>query len=111
MHYALHSTKRFDLRRKRPLTTSKGAIPMKMSSAIRVALAALTAFAGATLSSAFHADAYTLSLTIYKAGGIVAGPRGGGQLHVRASRYGLSTGGQDSGPVFGGPKTVRDRRV
>jgi hypothetical protein len=111
MHYALQSTKRFDLRRKRLLTTSKGTIPMKMSSAIRVALLALTAFAGATLSSACHADEGSVSLTIYKAGWIIGGSGGGGVLNFRGRRYGLSTGGLDYGLVFGGSKTVLHGRV
>ena len=36
---------------------------MKISSAIRVALLALTAFAGVTLSSASHADEGSVQLT------------------------------------------------
>ena len=38
---------------------------MKISSAIRAALFALTVFAAAALSSASHADSGTVSLTIY----------------------------------------------
>jgi len=84
---------------------------MKMSSAIRVVLAALTAFAGATLSSACHADEGSVSLTIYKAGWIIGGSGGGGVLNFRGRRYGLSTGGLDYGLVFGGSKTVLHGRV
>ena len=84
---------------------------MKMSSAIRVALLALTAFTGATLSSASHADEGTVSLTIYKAGWIIGGSGGGGVLNFRGRRYGLSTGGLDYGLVFGGSKTVLYGRV
>src|SRR5258706_13164426 len=105
MHYALQSTKRFDLRRKRPLTTSKGTVPMKMSSAIRVALLALTAFAGATLSSASHADSGTVSLTIYKAGWIIGGSGGAGVLNFRGRHYALSTGGVEPGLVVRGSHT------
>ena len=79
---------------------------MKMSSTIRVALLALTAFAGAVLSSASHADEGSVSLTIYKAGWIIGGSGGGGVLNFRGRRYGLSTGGLDYGLVFGGSKTV-----
>ena len=46
---------------------------MKKSFVIRFALAALTAFAGATLSSASYADSGTVSLTIYKAGWVIGG--------------------------------------
>src|ERR1700688_182279 len=51
---------------------------MKMSSALRVALVALTAFAGSMLSSAAHAEEGTVSLTIYKAGWIIGGSGGRG---------------------------------
>ena len=86
-------------------------MPMKMSSAIHVALLALTAFAGAVLSSASHADKGSVSLTIYKAGWIIGGSGGGGVLNFRGRRYGLSTGGLDYGLVFGGSKTVLYGRV
>ena len=84
---------------------------MKMSSAIRAALLALTAFAGVALSSASHADEGFVSLTIYKAGWIIGGSGGGGVLSFRGRRYGLSTGGLDYGLVFGGSKTVLYGRV
>jgi hypothetical protein len=84
---------------------------MKMSSAIRGALVALTAFAGATLSSAAHADSGFVSLTIYKAGWIIGGSGGGGTLNFRGRSYGLSAGGLDYGLVFGGSKTVLRGRV
>jgi lipid-binding SYLF domain-containing protein len=84
---------------------------MKKSSAIRFALAALTAFAGATLSSASRADGGTVSLTIYKAGWVIGGSGGGGTLNFRGRTYGLSAGGLDYGFVFGGSKTVLRGRV
>jgi hypothetical protein len=84
---------------------------MKMSSAIRVTLLALTAVAGAALSSASHADEGTVSLTIYKAGWIIGGSGGGGTLNFRGRRYGLSAGGLDYGLVFGGSKTELRGRV
>jgi len=84
---------------------------MKMSSAIAAALAALTAFAGATLCSAAHADEGTVALTIYKAGWIIGGSGGSGTLNFRGRRYALSTGGLDYGFVFGGSKTVLRGRV
>jgi hypothetical protein len=82
---------------------------MKMSSAIRAALVALTAFAG--LSSPSYADDGTVSLTIYKAGWIIGGSGGGGVLNFRGRSYALSAGGLDYGLVFGGSKTVLRGRV
>jgi hypothetical protein len=84
---------------------------MKMSSAIRVALLALMAFAGTLLSSASHAEEGGVSLTIYKAGWIIGGSGGGGVLTFRGRRYGLSAGGLDYGLVFGGSKTELHGRV
>ena len=84
---------------------------MKMSSAIRAALLVLTAFAGATISSASHADEGSVSLVIYKAGWIIGGSGGGGTLNFRGRSYGLSAGGLDYGLVFGGSKTVLRGRV
>jgi hypothetical protein len=84
---------------------------MKMLSAIRIALLALTAFAGVTLSAAAHADEGTVTLTIYKAGWIIGGSGGGGVLNFRGRNYALSAGGLDYGLVFGGSKTVLRGRV
>jgi hypothetical protein len=82
---------------------------MKMPSAFRVALLALTALAG-MLSSA-HADEGFVSLVIYKAGWIIGGSGGGGTLNFRGRSYALSAGGLDYGLVFGGSKTVLRGRV
>ena len=84
---------------------------MKISSAIRMALLALVAFAGATSSSASHADEGFVQLTIYKAGWIIGGSGGSGVLDFRGRRYWLSTGGLDYGLVFGGSKTILRGRV
>ena len=84
---------------------------MKISSAIRAALVALTAFAGLSLSSVSHADEGTVSLTIYKAGWIIGGSGGSGVLTFRGRSYPLSSGGLDYGLVFGGSKTVLRGRV
>jgi hypothetical protein len=107
----LQSPKRDSICAATLLTKFEGNVPMKMSSAIRVALVALTAFAGATLSSASHADEGSVSLTIYKAGWIIGGSGGGGVLRFRGRSYALSTGGLDYGLVFGGSKTVLHGRV
>ena len=84
---------------------------MKVPSAIRAALLALTAAAAAGLPSASVADSGTVSLTIYKAGWVIGGSGGGGTLTFRGRSYGLSAGGLDYGSVFGGSKTVLRGRV
>jgi lipid-binding SYLF domain-containing protein len=84
---------------------------MKMSSAVRTALVALAAFAGASLSSASYADSGMVLLTIYKAGWIIGGSGGGGTLSFHGRTYSLSVGGLDYGLVFGGSKTVLRGRV
>jgi hypothetical protein len=85
--------------------------PMKMLSALRAALVALTAFAGLALSATAHADEGTVSLVIYKAGWIIGGSGGSGVLTFHGRGYQLSTGGLDYGLVFGGSKTVLRGRV
>ena len=84
---------------------------MKMSSALRIALVALTASAGVALSSVARADEGTIAMTIYKAGWIIGGSGGSGTLTFRGRTYSLSTGGLDYGLVFGGSKTVLRGRV
>ena len=84
---------------------------MKMSSAIRAALVALTAFAAVALSPVASAEEGTVSLVIYKAGWIIGGSGGNGVLNFQGRRYALSTGGVDYGLVFGGSKTVLRGRV
>ena len=84
---------------------------MKMSSAIPVALVALTAFAGVTLSSAARADEGSIAMTIYKAGWVIGGSGGSGSLNFHGRSYPLSAGGLDYGLVFGGSKTVLRGRV
>jgi hypothetical protein len=84
---------------------------MNMSSAIRAALAGLTAFAGVALSPVASAEEGTVSLVIYKAGWIIGGSGGNGVLNFQGRRYALSTGGVDYGLVFGGSKTILRGRV
>jgi hypothetical protein len=79
---------------------------MKISSAIRIALFLLAAFAGTIFSSASRADSGAVTLVIYKAGWIIGGSGGGGTLYFHGRAYPLSTGGIDYGFVFGGSRTV-----
>ena len=62
---------------------------MRLSSAIRATLIAVTALIGAGLSSA-HADAGSVSLVIYKAGWFIGGSGGTGTLNFRGRNYALS---------------------
>ena len=84
---------------------------MKLSSAIRAALLALTACAAAALPSVSHAEEGFVTLTIYKAGWVIGGSGGGGALNFHGRSYALSAGGLDYGLVFGGSKTVLRGRV
>ena len=84
---------------------------MKLSSAVRMVLLAVTAFAATMFSSASHAESGSVQLTIYKAGWIIGGSGGSGTLTFRGRTYRLSTGGLDYGLVFGGSKTVLRGRV
>jgi hypothetical protein len=96
---------------RRLLTKSGETAAMNTSSILRAALIALTAFAGASLSTAARAEEGTVALTIYKAGWIIGGSGGGGWLNFRGRSYPLSAGGLDYGLVFGGSKTVLRGRV
>jgi hypothetical protein len=84
---------------------------MPVSSTIRVALIALAALVGISVSSSARADSGTVSLVIYKAGWFIGGSGGSGTLTFRGRTYPLSTGGLDYGLVFGGSKTVLRGRV
>jgi hypothetical protein len=81
---------------------------MNLSSAVRAALIALFAIAGA---SSARADEGTVSLVIYKGGWIIGGSGGHGVLNFHGRRYALTTGGIDYGLVFGGSKTILRGRV
>jgi hypothetical protein len=76
---------------------------MKLPSVFRIAVLALVAFAGLSVSA--RADDGYVQLTIYKGGWIIGGNGGGGVLDFRGRRYSLGIGGIDYGLVFGGSKT------
>ncbi len=82
---------------------------MKLTSALRVALLALTALIG--VASPSHADSGTVQLTVYKGGWIIGGSGGGGVLTFHGRSYPLSVGGIDYGLVFGGSRSVLRGRV
>ena len=78
---------------------------MRLSSALRAALIAVTALAGATLSSAALADSGRVSFTVLKGGWFIGGSGGSGTLTFRGRSYPLSIGGVSAGLVFGGSQT------
>lgn len=82
---------------------------MQIFAAIRTALLALGAVAVST--SASRADSGYVTLTIYKAGWILGGSGGSGELEFHGRTYPLTTGGIDYGLVFGASKTVLRGRV
>ena len=77
---------------------------MRLSSALRVALIAITAMIGVGLSSA-QADSGRVSFTVLKGGWFIGGSGGSGTLTFRGRSYPLSIGGVSAGLVFGGSQT------
>src|SRR6202012_2042361 len=77
--------------------------PMRLPSAARAVLFVLALFAG---SSAARADDGAVTLVIFKAGWFVGGSAGQGVLTFHDQTYALTAGGNDGGPVFGGPATT-----
>ena len=84
---------------------------MRLSSAFRAALLALTALIGASLSSAAYADEGTVSIRIFKAGFVIGGSAGSGVLHFHGRSYPLSIGGLSYGFTFGASETRLHGRV
>lgn len=84
---------------------------MRMSHRTRSALVALTALAGASVSSAALADSGTISIRIVKAGFVVGGSGGSGTLNFHGRNYPLSIGGISYGFTFGASETSFRGRV
>ncbi|HEY7999225.1 MAG: hypothetical protein WA743_05710 [Pseudolabrys sp.] len=78
---------------------------MRMSHLIRAGLIALTAVAGASVSSAVYADSGSVSIRIVKAGFVIGGSAGSGTLTFHGRRYPLSIGGLSYGFTFGASET------
>jgi hypothetical protein len=78
---------------------------------LRAGLIALTAIAGASLSSSAYADSGTIRLSVIKGGWVIGGNAGGGELIFHGKRYPISVGGIDFGLVFGGSQTYLSGRV
>lgn len=78
---------------------------MRILRSVRTGLVAAMAVAGATLSSAAHADGGLVRITLYKAGWFIGGSGGSGTLTFHGRVYPLSIGGLSAGLVFGGSRT------
>ena len=78
---------------------------MRLLSAFRTALIALTVLAGAGLSSAAYADSGTVSIRIFKAGFVLGGSAGSGTLNFQGRTYRLGIGGLSYGFTFGASET------
>jgi len=78
---------------------------MKALFAIRIALIALFALAGAALSSAAYADSGGISFRVIKAGFVIGGSGGDGTLTFHGKRYALGIGGISYGFTFGASET------
>ena len=76
---------------------------MRLSSAIRAALVALTV-TGAGLATA-HADSGRIRFNVVKAGFVIGGSGGSGMLVFHGRRYLLSIGGVSYGFTFGASAT------
>lgn len=82
---------------------SRGDFDMQFSSAIRIALVALTVTA-AGLATAY-ADSGSIRFNVVKAGFVVGGSGGRGTLVFHGRRYPLSIGGVSYGFTFGASAT------
>ena len=77
---------------------------MRLSSAIRAALIALTV-TGAGLATAAYADSGSVRFNVLKAGFVVGASGGSGTLVFHGRRYPLSIGGVSYGFTFGASAT------
>lgn len=77
---------------------------MRLSSAIRAALIALTV-TGAGLATAAYADSGTIRFNVLKAGFVVGGSAGSGTLVFHGRHYRLAIGGVSYGFTFGASST------
>jgi len=84
---------------------------MRIPSALRSSLVALTVIAGAGVSSAALADSGSIRISVVKAGWIIGGSGGSGTLTFHGRTYPLSIGGISYGIVFGASQTNLHGRV
>src|SRR5260370_32769358 len=92
------------------ITLIRGGLPMRLSSAIRAVLIALTVTGG--FGSAAYADAGRIRFNVIKAGFVIGGSAGSGTLLFHGRRYPFSIGGGGYGVFFcdRGDRFVRHAR-
>ena len=78
---------------------------MRISSALRAGLIALTALAGAFFGPAAYADSGGISFSVIKAGFVIGGSAGSGTLSFQGRQYPLGIGGLSYGFTFGASET------
>jgi hypothetical protein len=78
----------------------QGGLPMRLSSAIRAALIALTV-TGAGLATSAYADSGTIRFNVIKAGIVIGGSGGSGTIVFHGRSYPLAIGGVSYGFTFG----------
>jgi hypothetical protein len=78
---------------------------MRMVQKFRAGFIGLMALAGASFSSAAHADSGIVRITLVKAGWFIGGSGGTGTLTFHGRVYPLSIGGLSAGLVFGASGT------
>ena len=78
---------------------------MRAFSVVRTSLIALLALAGAASVSTAIADEGTIFIRIFKAGFVIGGSAGSGELTFQGRTYPLSIGGLSYGFTFGASET------
>jgi hypothetical protein len=84
---------------------------MRLSTRFSAALIALTALIGLSFTSAAQADSGRIHLRIIKAGFVIGGSAGSGELFFHGRRYHLSVGGLSYGFTFGASEINFNGRV
>src|SRR4029434_3271121 len=82
----------------------EGDLLMRLSSAIRAALVALTVTCTGLATAAYAANG-SIRFNVIKAGFVIGGSAGSGMLVFHGRRYPLSIGGVSYGFTFGGSAT------
>ena len=78
---------------------------MSHSSRIRAAVATLAALAAFSLPSAAQGETCAIAFSVVKAGWVIGGSAGSGEMRCRGRIYPLSIGGLSYGILFGASET------